>query len=532
MSQEDPRASRLARYFHDVLSGSRTLSTSKDGERFIEAVCSQPDQPTCLQKLVANAAGLSSVQNCLWFDTSPAFLNGPATALLKYFQDPRLRGICGGYFLQQVILQIVDPPIFWDSFVRAYKCDDLEKRAQQVFGWLLLELISLPDMKYVAYIGVAQDPTIQQRLLSSSELEIRTIGERIKHIVANLASPVTPDGEWGPGGRHDNDKEDFRLISIHPTADELVSSEPAFLRFLQTVENHEPKDSRPAVHLDNQFRLLREDMLGEIREELHIALGRKKGRHRGIVIDELVPTGVDFGTSGNWKQFWGLKLKCNTDFNKLFKTKVDPKKRKSHLTANPNTFKHQSLACLIVDGDVVAFPTIIRNEDLLIQTPPIVVLQLTGDASTHKALLRLKTAKIVKLVQIDTAVFSYEPVLRRLQDIKELSLADELLLWDPSHPTKEPPFIPTQIVTSLERDSSKDLQQLLDTPKPIKLDASQGASLLMSLTQRVSLVQGPPGEHRNRLIKFSLIVQKVLGRVLSELWLPKHSMTTHLRKYL
>ena len=223
------------------------------------------------------------------------------------------------------------------------------------------------------------------------------------------------------------------------------------------------------------------------------------GFHRGIVIDELAPIGVDFGSSGNGKQPWGLKLECKADFNKLFRAKVDPKKRKSYLVANPNTFKHQSLACLIVDGEVVAFPAIIRNEDLLIQTPPIIVVQLAGDTSTHKALLRLKTAKMVKLVQIDTAVFSYEPVLRRLQEIKELSLADELLLWDQSHSMREPPSVPIQVVTSLNRDPKRDLQQLLKTAKPIKLDASQGASLLMSLTQRVSLIQGPPGEHPNCL---------------------------------
>src|SRR5439155_10537762 len=91
-SQGDARASKLARYFNHVLSGKRSLSTSKDGNLFIEAVCSQPDQPTCLQKLTSSAQGLLSVQTCLRFDTSPKFLNGSATALLKYLQDPRLRG--------------------------------------------------------------------------------------------------------------------------------------------------------------------------------------------------------------------------------------------------------------------------------------------------------------------------------------------------------------------------------------------------------------------------------------------------------
>jgi len=82
---------------------------------------------------------------------------------------------------------------------------------------------------------------------------------------------------------------------------------------------------------------------------------------------------------------------------------------------NRNLFKHQSVACLLADRKVVAFPTINRNADLLAEQPPIVTLQLPSEAGTANALLRLKKAKSISLVQIDTAVFAFAPVLRRLQ---------------------------------------------------------------------------------------------------------------------
>ena len=39
-------------------------------------------------------------------------------------------------------------------------------------------------------------------------------------------------------------------------------------------------EKRVAVHLDNQFRLLREDMLAELRNDLQISLKKKQGKRR------------------------------------------------------------------------------------------------------------------------------------------------------------------------------------------------------------------------------------------------------------
>jgi hypothetical protein len=135
----------------------------------------------------------------------------------------------------------------------------LDLPAQQCFGWLLLELISLPNEKAARYYGLAQDTTIQSRLLNSSQVETRNIGQRIKHTLLVVDSPATFDGYGGAGGRHDNDNADFRQISILPTADELTSEELPFLRRAQDIEEADANGDRLAIHLDNQFRLLREE---------------------------------------------------------------------------------------------------------------------------------------------------------------------------------------------------------------------------------------------------------------------------------
>ena len=490
---ENPRGALLANYYRGVLSGKHTLQTPQNGNLFIEAVCSQADPPTCVHEIISSQNGLPSMQACMRFNISSTFLNGPATELLRYLQTPALKTICGGDLLGQVILHIVRPPIFWNVFVRAYRDGSLQEVATQSFAWLLVELLSLPSEQALEYHDLAQDLTARELLLSSPHFEVRTMGQKIKHILSTINSATPVDGECGPGGRHDNDLVDFRQISILPTADELTSAEPPFLLVAEAVEDPDRGSSRLAVHLDNQFRLLREDMLGEIREEIQIVLGLKKGHHKGLVIDDLVPVDIDCGVPTR-RQAWGMQFLCKSDIPRLFKGK--PKDRKAHLMENRNLFKHQSVACLLADRKVVAFPTINRNADLLAEQPPIVTLQFQSEAGTANALLRLKTAKRISLVQIDTAVFAFAPVLRRLQEAKELPLLDELLSSSSPNSTPQSPSQPLDVVRKIKADPLGDLKHLLQTASSVRLDASQIASLLSGLTQSVSLIQGPPGKNQ------------------------------------
>ncbi len=432
------------------------------------------------------------------FNANPSFQNGPATNLIRYVQCSTLKTILEGHYLHQIILHIVEPPIFWNPFVMSFRNGSLNADAQQCFGWLLHELICLPPEKTVTYRALAQDTSIQRLLLDSPSLEVRTLGQRIKHILSTLNSPNGKEKEFGPGGRHDNDFTDFREIAILPTADEILSEEVPFLRLAETIDDPENTETRLVTHLDNQFRLLRDDMLAEMRDELQIIFGKKKGKHRGLIVDGFTVCGVVCGDVRK-RHPWRMQLQATTDLRQMFHCK--PKDRKAYLMNNRNVFKHQSLTCLVLDGEIVAFPTIDRDVDQLSDKFPVVTLQFTGKTSTTKALLRLKTAQSVTLVQIDTAVFAFEPVLRGLQELKDMPLADEILFWYPESPITQSSHAPTALIDQVESDPTVDLQNLLNTTKSIQLDESQASSLLTGLKQKVSLIQGPPGENSDTVLQ-------------------------------
>jgi hypothetical protein len=485
----DNRSLKLNKLLGSILFGQLNV-TIQNAPLFLEAVCAQSDPADCISRIIASKAGLASVQAAMRSNLSTDFLNGPATALLKYIQAPELMTIGRGDFLSQVVLKIVEPPIFWSAFMQSFLGKELQEKGQLCFAWLLLQLISLPGEMAGKYREFAQDPKLLNMLLTSSQLDTRTFGSKIKHILAACGPGAPVDSEFGPGGRHDNDFVDFHEITMLPTADEIASTEPVFLRPSAQLEDPETEDTRVATYLDNQFRLLREDMLYEMREELQIALGKKKGNHRGLVIEGFKFVDI-YWAKGDKNCKWGITLRCHHD--PWFFKKVEPKDRKTHIIENRKILKHQSLACLIVDDEIVAFATVNRDEDLLAQKPPVVVLQLEGEASTTRALITIKTGRNIKLVQIDTAIFSYEPVLKALQNAQAVPLSSELLFWKEGGIIGRPLSQPKRLIQAIMADPRQNLQTQLNTPRSILLDKSQSASLLAGLTQNVTLIQGPPG---------------------------------------
>ena len=511
-SSNPSRDAKLNKFFDNIIRGVQSLKTTTNAHLFIEALCAHSDPPACINKLVSSPAGLSALQTALRFNDSASFHNGPATALLKYLQQPALKMIFEGSHLHRVILSVVEPSLFWDPFLSSFRNGLLDAGAQECFGWLLSELLCLPDGAGAGYLTVAKDPSIETRFQNSESSVVRSIGQKIKHIVSVFDSSQGEDGLSGPGGRHDNDYANFREIAIHPTAGELSCGEPAFMRMALEIDDSSDESKRLALHLDNQFRLLREDMLIEMREELLIISGKKKGRHRGLIVNGLKLVDIEIGNHEERKPLpWGLVFQCTEDFRQLAGMK--PQERRDYFSAkaNRNTFKHQSLACLIVDNEIVSFPIIYRDLDQLAQKPPMFTLQFTGDASTAKSLLKAKTAKQMRLVQIDTAVFAFEPVLKGLQELRDMPLADELLFWNSESIMSRPLHAPSGLIDRLEAKPTQDLRHTYGLDRSVVLDSSQMLSLLTGLKQRVSLIQGPPGKHFLRMYDYLAVFDKLVG---------------------
>ena len=405
------------------------------------------------------------------------------------------------------------PAAFWGAFLRAFEANQLEPDAQESFAWLLLQVVILPDS--TKYGGPTIDPSITKTLLNSPRFSVRSIAAKIKHVAIHSGS--IPRGELldGLGGRHDNDHVDFRQISILPTADEPESTSEAFLRPSRWLEDPATENNRLAMHLDNQFRLLREDVVGELREEVQIVLGKKIGKYRGFVIEGLVlrdlyykrsddNTNVRYGGGRNrsgenrvrekdnhWVP-WALTLEYKGD-SFWFKKCKNAKAREAYLKDNPRFLRHQSLVCLIADGEVVAFPSIVRDEKLLANNRPIFVLRFdNGKKGITNALIRLPKARHVKLIHIEAAVFAYEPILTALQMKSSLPLEQEILFFKEGMVLNPPTHQPKAVVAAIKSAPTRNLQDFLDTPEPIHLDRAQADALVNALSQRAALIQGPP----------------------------------------
>jgi len=489
------RNARLRGFLNAVLSGEKPVGQQSD--LFLDAIVAHSDPPACVSNIIASTAGLSSLKESIHSNFSPSFFNGPVTAFLQYMQAPALKTIGSGQYLSKVLLTIVDPPIFWLQFVDAFRASNLQENAQLCFAWLLLQLLMMPAETAACYRQVAEDKATLHLLLNLSHPDGKTIGQRIQKVLSTSATVAHPEGGFSPGGRHDNDFVDFREIAILPTADEIANTDRPFFRPSSALDDPETLSVRTALYLDNQFRLLREDMLYEMREEMNMVLGSKNGKSgRALVIDGLTVFGVHCGSEGR-RCKWGLTLKCHGDLPQL-KGKSDSKKRKAYLKDDhqgKKVLKNQSLVCLLVDGQVSAFPTINRDEELLAKEPPIIVLQLDGDKSITKTLLELKSARKIKLVQINTAVFSYQPVLSALQNIRDLPLSREIVFWEDGSAVEfvEHSSKMESLVQRLQNHPRQDLKNYLGSSKSIVLDQAQAVSLLSGLTQTVSLIQGPPG---------------------------------------
>ncbi|KAG4441429.1 hypothetical protein IFR05_003116 [Cadophora sp. M221] len=502
-SPDDPRVLKLSKFFNDVIYARRTLNSSREGKLFLDALCVQADHATCVHKILTSTAGLTALQASMRFDTSPSFLNDHALRLLNFLQAPELTAIDSGSVLSKLLITIVEPPFFWDAYTKAFVESLLGPEATLAYAWLLLQLVRLSGNASSAYIQLAHS-SILDLILRSPDGDVRNLGQKIKHSLPLSDADLHIDAASKPGGRHGNDHVDYRNITIMPTADELLSKDRPFFRPANFVDDPELAASRRLLHVDNQFRLLREDMLGEIREEMKVMTGSKTGRHKGLTVDGLKLHGIELGVEKK-RTAWGLKFSLDGGLPNM--KNINESKRKSYLSDNRHILRQGNMACLFIDDAPAAFPSILRHEDELAQVPALITVQFQDDETLSYALLRMKTARNIRLVQLDSAVFAYEPFLRRLQDMTELPLAEELLHWEDGKSLGDPSFKPSKVLKKLEEMPDQDLKTVLGTKTSVILDESQMRSLCACFSQSVSMVQGPPGTGKSFL---GALVAKVL----------------------
>ncbi|KAK3073401.1 hypothetical protein LTR53_005067 [Teratosphaeriaceae sp. CCFEE 6253] len=489
--QETLRTARLSKLFDSYTRGSRAAKTPNDGRLLLEAICNRADATECIERLVGSKNALDAVRLSLRFDISPRFINTAWKDFVLYLQDGSVKQMCSGMLYRQLLVIIVQPSTLWHAIVHAHKAKQLEQQADLAFATLLLDILTDAERPPVDVADLAHDLTNQRTFLTSEDHDVRSIGYRVQRLLQASSEDATASSN-GAGGRHDNDFVNYRKIAVFPTEDELLCKAEPFLRRADAVYDT-AQECRAGIHLDNQFRLLREDFLAELRDDMGVGSAKKKSKRSRTRLHGLSLAGAYYGKARARHPF-ALAISFAKGAAQF--TRLDDQGRKAYLKNNPKFLKHQAFGVLLDGEQIVGFATMSRVEELLLRDPPVVILQISNGPATEKSLLALKSSGELGFLIVDTSVFAYQPVLECLQSKRELPLASVLLR---ARQIDQPLLMelssvsPVELADRIEDDDTVDLQRVLRLRKPVSLDESQTQSLLAGLRQSVSLIQGPPG---------------------------------------
>ncbi|KAF5265252.1 hypothetical protein FOXYS1_3905 [Fusarium oxysporum] len=500
------RAAKLIKTFWAVIKGEQQITNAHSAKLFVQAcgIYRCKNSPVkFVEVMISNPAGIAALERVVRVDLSFSFINTTALPFLLTLSDEGVAALSNGGFLRQMLTAILEPTTFWTAAVEAYDSEQLDNVGLEAFAWLCLQIVSDQanfDLHKDAVKGLME----HKSLLRSDSPEVRKIAYRIDKIIKIFAQPETASSGVTPGGRHDNDHANFRDISIYPTSDELLSTDPPYLQRLGEVFDT-PMETRSQSYRDWLFRLLREDMLSELREDLQVAMSKKESKRRPVALGQLRLVGINADHDIETKHIppYTLYVACQQGIS--FPNKLPKGGKKAFIEESKNFMKHDSFGALCCNGTIIAFGSLVRDVTNLLKTPPIVGIKFNDGSGLKKAVdvLQSPLKDQVKFFIVDTATFAFEPILRRLKTIAELPLEAQLI--DPEQPSGDGPRSTTlnallhQLKEALASGHSYQMPAGLRLKKEIKLQGAQLKSFIHGISSNLALIQGPPGTGKSFL---------------------------------
>ena len=362
------------------------------------------------------------------------------------------------------------PRICWFLISIALNLDDARKDKA------LLKCISEPGI--AACKESAKLKTILMVAQDSSAGVARPAGglEGLRHPRSGLS---IADVSKLPGHRHDNDHMDYRQIQIVPTVAEAASKEEAFTPLADAANKFLSDDHAHA--LDTHFRLLREDFVRPLKQELAKADRPKLFRNAYFESAEVKP------------------LSCvMVKFDAPAKLAKASKEKRWKYWEEDRLLQRGSLVCLLQHGTPKLFGRIVDRDSETLANYSRIGLEFEGKGLiTALTYVNIRDAAF-EIVPVSSSFFSYEPILRRLQQLSSFPFAEELV--DLEKPAA---------VTYLDEPKARDQLDILRRKMGIEFDPSQKMALDAALRDRVSLLQGPPGTGKTFI--GTLVAQAILN---------------------
>lgn len=328
------------------------------------------------------------------------------------------------------------------------------------------------------------------------------------------------------GARHDNDHANITDIQILPTAQEIASSRPEYIPLLDPTQHHL---SGLAGLLDRQFRLLREDTVGQLRDAVREEFGRLQNPNRNVStthqgqqgVRKLIYHNVRFSRMCVDRK---KGLQVVAEFDQPPQNNNKSMKQREEWWKGSKLLQVDSLVCFVSSNGKIIFLSVCdsssnsnekrRSDDfpsLFRQARHASVLlglaeYNTEDAvwiSAHSAPSNTRQS----LVEFPGVLLpSFQPTLQAIQKLnRKLTLPfAEILAPDsqPSAAVMKPPSYATKsgfgfnldvltgVPLTLNPGQSFDFTKLAGGSM---LDEAQQIAVIQALSTGLALIQGPPG---------------------------------------
>ncbi|RKP19364.1 P-loop containing nucleoside triphosphate hydrolase protein, partial [Rozella allomycis CSF55] len=267
---------------------------------------------------------------------------------------------------------------------------------------------------------------------------------------------------------------EFRSMSAAPSISDLKDL-PVVPKSVFTGPEKDKKleDNR---YLDWQYRILREDVHGTIREEWLCYLNPKtpsekkiasKLRARTFIVEDIL--GVSYNTK-----------------------KRHPKLLKKYWDENQRLLTVDSLVALVKGKNLLCIGSVLDRSELSAKNVVRVYFFQTSDILKLCNFTIDNETKDVRLVQFSASFFAYKPFLEKLRTLSDVPFPDEIIHSVSRHVENNDFLHP---IIEFIKTSDLNMQELdcMNLKKPIILNEKQREAVVNSFSMKMSLIQGPPG---------------------------------------
>ncbi|KAF3145705.1 hypothetical protein TWF703_006847 [Orbilia oligospora] len=501
--------------------GQVKISSPEVARNFLRAVIRQSGQgntlETCISTLGDSVHGVFAIVEALNQHENLkdiSFLNnyvGQLFLFLTYQVDTNAPGADVNSFddhIRRIIGRIVeDNDILFRYLTRAAIHGKLGSDAMEGLARLIICYLNFAPKVPDHIQRIIINRKFIGKLMAATHAGVQSIGTTLKYWWdCDSQQRADHTGKYVAGGRHDNDFRDYRKIKIIPTADEFSCLEPSYLP-KSTAPANQKGDSRVGLHLDTQFRLLREEMLNEIRADYYDCISGKgtgikpnnTSERPKLTLKNLQWDDWDFQGARKLRRF-GIRLLLPEGFSKYVNFGG---KNYDKLLADDQSFpfKNNQLAILVVDDEIVGFGKLARDVESLREPTPAIIFTLEDTDVVSQVIKKLWDAVVardegepdIKLVCVDSPVYAHEPILKRLQTMRAIPLAKELLHFEKGKEIGKTSFHPEELIPNINPETPLKDHVRAGTDS-ITMDRAQCVAIKRALQNKVALIQGPPGK--------------------------------------